>query len=393
MKTQVQTKKERQYFIDWLRIGLILSVFFYHIGMIFNSWDWHIKSDEHLLFLEPIMGWLHYWRMPLLFLVSGVGTYYALGFRSSKQYIKERFNRLLIPAIVGIFVLVPVQVYIEKINEFSSLGDLYMHWFDGIYPSGNFSWHHLWFIIYLFLISLLISPFIKYSRTDHFARVKNWMVKKTTVILGLNWVLVVLLLSQVILRQYFPDSTHALYNDWAFFAFYLIFFLCGFILFTSEAVIQALCTQRRLYLIQSILVTIFYSSIASIFEPSILSEYMYHIFGIIIAWSCGMAVIGYCKSYFNKDHKFRKTLNEAIYPFYLLHQPIIVVVGYIILQWRLPILVKGVLITLVSLLLAIGLYWIISKFNVLRIVFGMKKKTTVKTCEMRPMKKVLILDK
>jgi peptidoglycan/LPS O-acetylase OafA/YrhL len=107
---------------------------------------------------------------------------------------------------------------------------------------------------------------------------------------------------------------------------------------------------------------------------------------MIIALSCGLAVIGYCKVYFNKEHKFRKTLNTAIYPFYLLHQPIIIVVGYVILQWQLPVGVKAVLITLVSLLITIGLYWVISKFNILRISFGMKmipksKKTTKKSNE------------
>ena len=154
MNSQIKSNRERQYFIDWLRIGLIISVFFFHIGMIFNPWEWHIKSENTFYFLEPIMHWLHLWRMPLLFLVSGVGTFYALGFRTTKQYLKERFKRLYIPFTIGIFTLVPIQVYIEKMDQYSSLGNFYLHMFDGIYPIGNFSWHHLWFIIYLLLINL-----------------------------------------------------------------------------------------------------------------------------------------------------------------------------------------------------------------------------------------------
>ena len=142
MNSLIKSKKERKYFIDWLRIALIISVFFFHVGMIFNSWGWHVKSDERITFLEPIMAWLHLWRMPLLFLVSGVGTFYALGHRTSRQYLKERFKRIFIPFMVGVFTLVPVQVYIEKIDSYNSLGNFYLHMFDGIYPTGNFSWHH-----------------------------------------------------------------------------------------------------------------------------------------------------------------------------------------------------------------------------------------------------------
>ncbi len=380
MKPQVQVKKTRQYFIDWLRIGLIISVFFFHIGMIFNSWDWHVKSTEPQLYLEPIMAWLHLWRMPLLFLVSGAGTYYALGFRTVKKYLKERFTTLFNPFVVSIFTLVPVQVYIEKIDSYSSLSNFYLHMFDGVYPTGNFSWHHLWFLIYLFLISFIISPFLNYLRSDKFKNAKDWIINKTSTKLGLNWVLPILISSQWVLRQYFPDSTHALINDWAYFTYYLLFFLCGFILFTSEKVINSLADQRRLYLAQTLIFTVIMFSFW-VFEINIVGQdHLYGITEIVIAWSCGMAVIGYSKAYLNKDNKYRKQLNIAIYPFYLLHQPLIVVVGYIVLQWQLPTLVNVVLITLISLLLSVGIYWfIIRRFNVTRLIFGLKTTPGKKT--------------
>ena len=128
-------KTERQYFIDWLRILLILSVFFYHIGMFFNTWGWHVKNPtQYGGFLTNIMVFLHQWRMPLLFLISGAGTYYALGKRSPEKYLGERFKRLMIPFFAGIFILVPVQVYLEKADQFSSLLSFYPQMFDGIYP-------------------------------------------------------------------------------------------------------------------------------------------------------------------------------------------------------------------------------------------------------------------
>ncbi len=208
--------------------------------------------------------------------------------------------------------------------------------------------------------------------------VRGKLIALATKRMGLNWLFPIIIGSQLILRQYFPDSTHALFNDWAYVAFYLLFFIIGFVLFTSDKVIQAVANQRRLYSVQTAIFTILMFSFW-VFEINIIgSRYIYAATEMIIALSCGLAVIGYCKVYFNKDHKFRKILNTAIYPFYLLHQPIIIIVGYVILQWQLPVAVNAILITLVSLLFTIGLYLIISELNILRIVFGMKKKESKK---------------
>jgi len=395
MNSLSQTKKQRQYFIDWLRIGLIISVFFFHVGMIFRPEDWHVNSIETFPFLDPIMNWLHLWRMPLLFLVSGVGTYYALGFRTTKQYVKERIIRLYVPLVVGFFTLVPMMIYIERIDLYNSLWDYYPHMFDGgPYPVGNISWHHMWFIVYLLAISLIIAPFIKYSKSDHFNRLRNKLVAIASKKMGLNWVLPVLITSQLILRQYFPNSTHALFNDWAYFTYYLLFFLSGFVLFTSDQLIQAVARQRRLYLIQTVIFSVLLFKVGTIFKSAIIIEYAYTIIGICMAWSCGLVAIGYSRIYFNKDHKLRKILNEAIYPFYLLHQPALIFVGYVVLQWNISFVLQAVLIILLSLVSIVVTYWfIIRRFNVLRISFGMKKRPKSEIHSVERENNVFALDK
>ena len=191
---------ERQIYIDWIRIFLIFSVFLFHIGMIFNGWSWHVKNDAQFALLNRPMAFLHAWRMPLLFLVSGAGTRFALGFRSTKQFISERKKRLLIPFAAGIFILVPVQVYIEKLDQYASLLDFYMHFFDGIYPEGNFSWHHLWFIIYLFFISLMFVPFIAFYRSSYYRLFENRLERLAKRKAGLLVLALPLLISQLILR-------------------------------------------------------------------------------------------------------------------------------------------------------------------------------------------------
>ena len=395
MDTQIKSKNERKYFIDWLRIGLIISVFFFHVGMIFRPEQWHVNSAESFPFLDPIMWWLHLWRMPLLFLVSGVGTYYAIGHRTSWQYVKERFRRLYIPFAFGFFTLVPLMVYVERIENYGSFLDYLPHMFDGgPYPVGNISWHHLWFILYLFIISLLIAPVLNYTKSGHYNMVRGRLIVIISRKMGLNWLLPIIILSQLMLRQYFPNSTHALYNDWAYFTYYLLFFVSGFMLFTSDKIINALAKDRRLYLFQTIVFTILLFALPSIFgESSIVQDYSRGITEIVISLSCGLTAIGYFREYFNKDHKLRKVLNEAIYPFYLLHQPALIFVGYVVLQLDISYGMQAVLITALSLVFILSSYYIIKKFNFLRVVFGMKRKQKIEPSKIVNLKNTIAFNK
>ena len=390
MTTLTDQKSERQYYIDWLRILLIISVFLFHIGMIFNTWEWHIKNDQQFGgMLKQIMTFLHYWRMPLLFMVSGAGTYFALGKRTSGQYLYERFKRLVIPLLVGIFTLVPVQVYIEKVSQYDSLLAYYPHMFDGIYPDGNFSWHHLWFIAYLFIISLFISPFLSFLRSKKFERFTRWIEKIVTKPLALNIFLIPLLLSQVVLRPYFESGTNDLVNDWASMTYYIIFFMAGFFLLPVRSITEAIRRHRFSYLSEAIIVTLVMFKVPYLFDSDVIGETIHEVSSIFVAWSCGITAIGFAKQYLNRNSGLRGLANEAIYPFYLLHQPVIVVIGYFIIKQDIAVQWKAIIILLLSFTLTAGIYWfLIRPFNLLRVIFGMKKlrreKTTIDNKVFRP---------
>ena len=170
----MKTEKERLYYLDWLRIILIFSVFLFHIGMVFNGMQWSVKNNETIPFLDPIMEFLTLWRMPLLFMVSGIGTYLALGRRTELAYFKERTVRLFIPLVVGVLTLNPIQVYFERKSLYTSFGEFYRELFNGLYPIGNFSTiHHLWFIKHLFLISILVIPLLHFIRSESYSKFQN----------------------------------------------------------------------------------------------------------------------------------------------------------------------------------------------------------------------------
>ncbi|HXS32124.1 MAG TPA: acyltransferase family protein, partial [Steroidobacteraceae bacterium] len=163
------TPTPRYEFLDWLRVLAIFLLLFFHTGMLFVGWGWHITNAETIPALQLPMDLAHRLRMPLLFVIAGAGMWFALKRRTGKAFITERTGRLLVPAIIGMFLIVPPQVFIERIAHGEWHGgylDFYLHRVLQFqpYPAGNFSWHHLWFIIYLYVYVLLLVPLLLWWR-------------------------------------------------------------------------------------------------------------------------------------------------------------------------------------------------------------------------------------
>lgn len=375
----------RHFYIDWIRIFLIFSVFLFHVGMVFNAWDWHIKNDVRIESLSPIMRFLHFWRMPLLFLVSGAGTRFALGVRSTGKYAVERTKRLFIPLLAGIFILVPVQVYIEKIGQFPTLFNFYMHFFEGIYPAGNFSWHHLWFLVYLYFISMIFIPFILFFRSRKYVAFERVIEKVASLRGGLLLLFFPLLISQAVLYPYFPHETHAFYNDWTFISLNFLYFLYGFVLLGNQKLVDMIVRDRIIWLTTTSLFMVPSFMVFSYLGFTYNGWFVYKLIALIMGWSIGLTILAYAKKYLNRDNAYRKLLNTAIYPFYLLHQPIIIVVAYFVVQLQFPIFLKALLIIFISLIIIWVVYqYLILPFNAVRLIFGMKKKEQDAELNFRP---------
>jgi glucans biosynthesis protein C len=373
---------ERRYDLDWLRLIAIAILLFFHTGMLFNTWDWHVKNNETSGNFRYWMMWLHFWRMPLLLFISGAGTYMALGKRSPLQYTGERFKRLFIPLAVGMFIIVPPQIYFEHIKEYSGYADFYPTVFDFIpYPEGSFSWHHLWFIAYLLIFSLVSLPFLIFLRSP---KSKAFKLKIRTVLSSPAGILfapvTLIVISQVILRPYFPEETHALIDDWAYFAFYFAFFLFGMLCYSDNVLWESLGQNRKHLLVAAIFVLIpMYVLMFHFLEFIHLPwsneslEIVFDVNATFVSWFWVITVIAYGQHYLNRPHPWMKYFNEGLYPFYILHQTVIVAIGYYICQlsWSIP--AKFWTVSLLTLVICIVLYLLVIRpFNAVRILFGLK---------------------
>ncbi|HMP99931.1 MAG TPA: acyltransferase family protein [Cyclobacteriaceae bacterium] len=386
---QTTLNKGRRHDLDWLRAIAILILLFYHTGMLFVPWDWHIKNNELSNSFRYWMLWLHEWRMPLLLFISGAGTYMALGKRSTKQFASERFRRLFIPLLFGMFIIVPPQIYFEHINTYSNYWEFYKTVFNFVpYPEGSFSWHHLWFIWYLLVYSILALPLLIYLRGPESKKLKDklayWM-QKPLLLLFLPMILI--LITQVSLRPYFPDETHAFIDDWAYFMLYFCFFLFGMICYSEVKIWNSFKTNRKTILISAIIVLMpFYTIYLSFrgllvlpFERQVLGT-VFDVLATFVAWFWVAAVIAYGQQYLNKEHKFLQHINEGLYPFYILHQTIIIWIGFYICQLNWSVTVKFWLVSLLTLITCILIYlFLIRPVSAMRVLFGMKPKSNSKT--------------
>ncbi|RAJ95663.1 acyltransferase-like protein [Larkinella arboricola] len=378
----------RRYDLDWLRVLAILILLFYHTGMIYVSWGFHIQSSETSPLFEDVMRWLHRWRMPLLFFISGAGTYYALRRRTTGEYASERFKRLFIPLLFGMFVIVPPQIYFEWLfrGRFSGgYADFYPNVF-GFEPyqdggkGGAFSWHHLWFILYLFLYSLLSIPVFRYLKSPAGQRLIDRLEKLVAKPGGAMTFVGLILLSQILLRPFFPDDTHALVNDWAYFVFNLLLFWFGYVLVSRPQFAQILSDQRRIFLFGTLLCTIYlYASRAYLSRHPELDdqarwEILYHLNVNCLTWFSVLTSVAYGYRYLNVNRPILPHLTEAVYPFYILHQTVIIVIGYYVLKSGQFGIYGGFgLISLSTLAICVLVYWfLIRPFKLTRLLFGLK---------------------
>jgi glucan biosynthesis protein C len=374
----------RRYDLDWLRAIAILILLFFHTGMLFVPWGWHIKNAQLSGSFRYWMIWLHFWRMPLLLFISGAGTYMAMGKRTAGQFARERFKRLFIPLVFGMFVVVPPQIYFEHIKEYNGYWDFYKTVFQFIpYPQGSFSWHHLWFIAYLFVYSLIALPFLIYLRSPRSVMFREIMGRVLSSPAGLLFIpSIVILVTQLLLRPFFPNETHDLLHDWAYFTFYFSFFLFGMICYANVNLWEAIGRNRKQLLVATLFILIpFYGTYFHFRDILHLPwtdrtvEIIFDVISLFLSWFTVITVIAYGQHYLNRYHPVLHKLGEGTYPFYILHQTVIIGIGYYICQLDWSIAAKFWSVSLLTLLSCVSFYLLIIRpFNLMRFLFGMKSK-------------------
>jgi surface polysaccharide O-acyltransferase-like enzyme len=377
---------QRRYDLDWVRIGAFLLLIFFHVGMYYVDWDWHVKSPHASAAIEPLMMLTSPWRLSLLFLVSGVATGFLLARQgAAASFIGQRSKRLLIPLIFGMLVIVPPQSYLEVVEKlryaggFAEFYRLYISGFHGFCRGNDClimpTWNHLWFVAYLWVYTLLLyavarlaPPVIPWLRRSAERRLAGFGI--------LLWPILYLCAIRLELAPRFPEN-HALAGDWYNHALYFGVFLLGFALAGTRSAWATLERARWFTLGFAVLGWAFLAAYLGAFghgdavPPMALRLFWRCVYGAE-QWLCIAAIVGFAHRHLNRDNAARRYLTAAIFPVYILHQTIIVVVAHALKPSDLFPPLEGALLVMVTAATCLLSYEAIRRVPLLRPLFGLE---------------------
>ena len=363
----------RRHDIDALRALAFALLILYHWCMLYvggEDWDWHLKSSHTGEWMQPPMLLVNRWRMDLIFLISGLSVHFLLRDTRAGRFVATRTWRLLVPLVFGMFVIVPVQPYAEAVAngqvqpDFADFMVRYWTFASGPY---DLTWNHLWYLAYLWVYTLVFAALLPLLR-----RLPNPLAK-----LRGGWLLTLpalpLLLYTLTLQPLF-EASHDLVNDWYLHAVYFSVFVYGWWigtdagLWTEFARLRHRATGWALGVFGAYATLVFGLPENS---PDWQANVIYVLRNAYI-WLALSAILGWGHVLLNRPFRWLPWANEAVYPWYVLHQSLIVLCAY----WLLPLELGPVAEPLLVLAGTVGgcalLHAGIRRMRWVRPLFGMK---------------------
>src|SRR5712671_4847760 len=328
---------ERRVDLDWVRIGAFGLLIFYHVGILYVSWGFHIKSVHRITALEPLMLVLNPWRLALLFLVSGAATRFMLQKYRIGPLLRSRSTRLLIPLIFGMLVIVPPQAYdqiLESLGYPAGFLDFYARHYFAFGPQfcrpGPCillpTWNHLWFVAYLWVYTMALGVVVM-AVPGLVGWIERWLVPALSGVLLLVVPSLAFAAYRLALLPGFP-STHAMFGDCYNHALFATVFLLGFLLAHAKSIWDAI--ERQRWIAMSLAAAFFLSFLAlrSARDGGMpLKIYVGLAYGFY-QWLCMVAVLGFARRWITRDSGLRRYLTDAIFPYYIVHQTAIITIAH-----------------------------------------------------------------
>ncbi len=374
-------RQSRRHDNDWLVVLATLVIFLFHCARFFNFEDWHVKNNQLDGTITLLVTFVAQWVMPLFFVLSGFSSSYSLKSRAGSRYLGNRFRRLVIPFVFGTFILlVPVQVWIERVSHAQFNGsfiEFYPRYFEGFYAfGGNFAWMglHLWYLEILFIFTLLTYPLFILLKNERIRGAISHAADHFSWNGAIFLFAIPLFLMELMVNQHPHGVGMRAFGGWSLFS-YLVFFVNGFLLSFDSRYSAAMEKMRYVSLVLGM------STAGLMFLAHIdLAPFGHKVtYGVTIlfrsfnAWFWLVAIFGFGSKYLTMDHKILKHAREAAFPFYILHQTIIVVTGFYIRNWEIGIMVKYLFLAAFSFVTIMVLYWfLIKRVRMLRFIFGME---------------------
>lgn len=372
---------ERLHYVDWLRVLAVLLLFPFHTGRVFNFGDpFYVKGAELSIGLGQVLAFIDRWHMPLLFLLAGASTYLAMRHRTGGQYLGERAKRLLVPFLFAWILLIPPQTWIGGRFNTGWQGGHYKGTFATYLASGDwlrfnlgpggdyyggFGIGHLWFVLWLLMVSLMAFPLVMWGRTEKghavLARVARGLAKPWW------WIAAALFI-------WFMEGMPDIAGKNPF--YYLAFFALGYVVMHDPAFMESADRWRWPALVAGLAISAVYALTGSVRDA--LPDPSWGLFGANLAgflgaWLAIMGFLGLGRRHLNTPSKALSYLAEGSYPVYILHQTVIVLLAVAIVALPIAWPAQWALLLVASVAITFLLYEVVRRIDPLRVMFGMKR--------------------
>lgn len=412
-QTSAQSKRRRE--MDLMGMLIVGGLVMFHSAQIFGSPDHYVKNTQQGMAAEMVanlfLSFASMWGMPLMMLIAGTAIWYSMRKRTAGQFLLNRVRRLLIPYITGmVLVFPPVMWFSLKFHQ-SSYGETYWQflsrYFDvrfslsafpsflvGASPDGPWWIGHLWFLIYLFVYTLLLLPLFWYLRQPSGQR---WVVRGVG-FLTRPGAIFLLALPIGLIEAFLLTEADGVWNRfvWPFFIVY------GFLLASDPRFGRALQSHRKSAMLLGGVAFLIYfmglGHLSLVLEVDAWTSYsavglLARFFKGLGSWFWVMAIMGLA-GYMSQRGKRQDQVipasgvsqngtvwmdrlagyaKEAQLPFYVLHRTPIIIIGFFVVQWQVNALVKYVVIVLGALVAILLVYDIaVRRTRPTRFLFGLK---------------------
>ncbi|TGX52772.1 acyltransferase [Sphingomonas gei] len=328
---------QRHYGMDWLRIAAFALLIVYHVAMVFAPWAWVIKTSHSYPALIPPMALLTPWRLPLLFAVSGYASRKLFDRAGGAlPFAGSRAARLLVPLAFGMAAFVPIEMWVRVLETGYPHGYLHFwaldYWRIGTFYGRAFpSWEHLWFVAYLATYSLLLAAVIGWQGARVIAlldRAADWLVQGPRLL----WVPIAALATLRLGLLFLVPERQGLVSDWGGHSQYVPIFLFGFTLAGAPRLWPAIARAWKSALAVTVVAGAFIVAIEVAYPGTAIPPHALMALDraarVAMAWSVIVVLFHLAETWWNRDHRWRKPLAEAVFPFYIVHHPAIVLIAW-----------------------------------------------------------------
>jgi glucans biosynthesis protein C len=362
--------------LDFLRAALVAGVLIFHAVHVFDPLDFSVKSDAEWEFVVPLILFASLWGMPLFFLLAGMGIWYSLQSRTRGEFVRERVARLLVPFAFGTVLLVPAQTHAERAASGidGSYGDSLRVFFDvrpelggpipldGSEAVGSFEPAHLWFLAYLFAFSVVLLPLFSRLRGG-WPRVSAWMVLAAGVPIAL-------------LEAALTTEDAGGWNR----SVYVLVLLYGFLLAAEPRARAALARVARPAGWCGLAGFVVLMSVGLVVEPEqLMSGYgavdvAWRALKGVVAWLLMLGIVALVARW--RAPAVPPYVRDAVLPVYVLHQTVLVVLAWRLLEWNGPAGVQLVLLILGTAAGTLAMYELLRRIPGAGVLLGQRKRSS-----------------